>query len=195
MEEEQTTQAQAETTPAAPQTEGRAPERSSAPRVRKDDEDGGPRKMVTVGGGKDARGRSRRRRKVSYLTINKIFTIDYKDISLLRRFVNEQGKIVPSRQSGATAKEQRMISTAVRRAREMALLPFVMIDTSANERRPHSDRRPPRGGRDYRGDDSPPQNREYRGEDSPSREAPAQAQAPAPAPEAAPQPTAEPAAE
>lgn len=194
MEEEQTTPAQAENTPAAPQTEGRAPERSSAPRVRKDDDDGGgPRKMVSVGGGKDARGRARRRRKVSYLTINKIFTIDYKDTSLLRRFVNDQGKIVASRQSGATAKEQRMISTAVRRAREMALIPFVMIDTSANERRPHSDRRPPRGGRDYRGDDSPPQNREYRGEDSPSREAPAQAQAPAP--EAAPQPTAEPAAE
>src|SRR5688500_1584058 len=100
MEEEQTTPAQAENTPAAPQPEGRAPERSSAPRVRKDDDDGGPRKMVTVGGGKDARGRSRRRRKVSFLTINKIYTIDYKDISLLRRFVNEQGKIVPSRQSG-----------------------------------------------------------------------------------------------
>ena len=137
--------------------------------------------MGTVGGGKDARGRGRRRRKVSYLTINKIYTIDYKDISLLRRFVIDQGKIVPSRQSGATAKEQRMISTAVRRAREMALIPFVMSDTRANERRPHSDRRPPRGGRDYRGDDSPQQSREYRGEDSPTRETPAQA----PPPEAA----------
>jgi small subunit ribosomal protein S18 len=194
MEEETTTPAQAENTPAAPQPEGRAPERSSAPRVRKDDDDGGgPRKMVSVGGGKDARGRGRRRRKVSYLTINKIYTIDYKDVSLLRRFVNEQGKIVSSRQSGATAKEQRMISTAIRRAREMALLPFVMIDTSANERRPHSDRRPPRGGRDYRGEDSQQQSREYRGDDSPARET--QSQVPPSAPEAAAQPPAEPAAE
>jgi small subunit ribosomal protein S18 len=179
MEEEQTTPAQAENTPAAPQPEGRAAERPSAPRVRKDDEDGGPRKMVSVGGGKDARGRGRRRRKVSYLTINKIYSIDYKDVTLLRRFVNEQGKIVPSRQSGATAKEQRMISTAIRRAREMALLPFVMIDTSANERRPHTDRRPPR--RDYRSEES---------------QAPQQAQAAqqpeAPQPQ---QPAAEPAAE
>jgi small subunit ribosomal protein S18 len=152
MQEEQTTPAPAENTPAAPQPEGRAVERSSAPRVRKDDDDNGPRKMVSVGGGKDARGRGRRRRKVSYLTINKIYTIDYKDVSLLRRFINEQGKIVASRQSGATAKEQRMIASAIRRAREMALLPFLMIDTSANERRPHSDRRPPRGrdSRDYR---------------------------------------------
>ena len=157
MEEEQTTPAQAENTPAAPQPEGRAAERSSSPRVRKDDDDNsGPRKMVSVGGGKDARGRSRRRRKVSFLTINKIYTVDYKDISLLRRFVSDQGKIVSSRQSGATAKEQRMIANAIRRAREMALLPFVMIDTSANERRPHSDRRPPR--REYRGEESTQQS-------------------------------------
>ena len=166
MEEEQTTPAQADTQAAPlPEREAAQGTAPSAPRVRKDDEDaGGARKMVSVGGGKDARGRSRRRRKVSFLTINKIYSLDYKDVNLLRRFVNEQGKIVPSRQSGATAKEQRMISTAIRRAREMALLPFVSIDTSANERRPHGERRPYRprdqredgGGGDYRGERSEP---------------------------------------
>jgi small subunit ribosomal protein S18 len=179
MEEEQTTPAQAESTPAAPQPEVR--ERTSAPRVRKDDEDGG-RKVVSVGGGKDARGRGRRRRKVSYLTINKIYTIDYKDVSLLRRFVNDQGKIVSSRQSGASAKEQRMIANAIRRAREMALLPFVMIDTSANERRPHTDRRPPR-------------SREYREEGGYSPAPQRQEQAPEARAEQAPEPAAETAAE
>jgi small subunit ribosomal protein S18 len=183
MEEEQTTPAQADTQ-AAPLPEREATQESApeAPRVRKDDEDSsGPRKMVSVGGGKDARGRSRRRRKVSYLTINKIYSLDYKDVSLLRRFVNEQGKIIPSRQSGATAKEQRMISTAIRRAREMALLPFVAIDTSANERRPHGERRPyrPREQREDGGGYEPrsEQRTEPRGE-------PRQDAAPAPAPDA-----------
>jgi len=143
MEDQTTTPAQADDTPAAPQPERKAEQDTgtATPRVRKDDdESSGPRKMVNVGGGKDARGRNRRRRKVSYLTVNKIYTLDYKDVSLLRRFVNDQGKIVPARQSGATATEQRMIACAIRRAREMALMPFVAIDTSANERRPYGDR-------------------------------------------------------
>lgn len=154
MDEEMTTPAQAEDTPAAPQPERTAEQEpgTAAPRVRKDDDDAsGPRKVVNVGGGKDARGRGRRRRKVSYLTVNKIYNLDYKDVSLLRRFVNEQGKIVPARQSGASATEQRMIANAIRRAREMALLPFVSIDTSANERRPYGDReRRPYRSRDNR---------------------------------------------
>jgi len=172
MEEETTTPAQVDDTPAAPQPERKAAQDSgpAAPRVRKDDDDGpGPRKMVNVGGGKDARGRNRRRRKVSYLTVNKIYKLDYKDTNLLRRFVNEQGKIVSSRQSGATATEQRMIANAIRRAREMALLPFVSIDTSANERRPYGDRerRPYRqrdnrdeGGYEGRSERPPRENRD-----------------------------------
>jgi small subunit ribosomal protein S18 len=156
MDEEMTTPAQVDDTPAAPQPERKAAQDSgpAAPRVRKDDDDGpGPRKMVNVGGGKDARGRNRRRRKVSYLTVNKIYKLDYKDTNLLRRFVNDQGKIVPSRQSGATATEQRMIANAIRRAREMALMPFVTIDTSANERRSYGDReRRPYRSRDNRDD-------------------------------------------
>ena len=73
----------------------------------------------------EGRFKPRRRKKVSYLTINKITQVDYKDLQILRRFVNDYGKIVPSRQSGTTAKQQRMIARAVKRAREMALLPFV----------------------------------------------------------------------
>jgi small subunit ribosomal protein S18 len=73
----------------------------------------------------EGRFKARRRKKVSYLTINKITHVDYKDIQILRRFINEHGKIVSSRQSGATAKQQRMVSEAIKRAREMALLPFV----------------------------------------------------------------------
>ena len=66
-----------------------------------------------------------KRRKVSSLTINKIKTVDYKNVQLLRTFTDDRGKIVPRRRSGATAKEQRMIAVAIKRAREIALLPFV----------------------------------------------------------------------
>ncbi len=72
--------------------------------------------------------RPRRRKKVSYLTIQKIKSVDYKDVNLLKRFLNEFGKIVPARQSGNTAHQQRMVTRAIKRAREMALLPFVPKD-------------------------------------------------------------------
>lgn len=85
--------------------------------------------------------RSRRRRKVSYLTINKIETVDYKEVNILRRFINDRGKMLPTRQTGNTAKQQRMISKAIRRAREMALLPFVVTEFSG-ESRPPRVRRP-----------------------------------------------------
>jgi len=84
--------------------------------------------------------KSKRRRKVSYLTINKIDKVDYKEINILRRFLNDRGKILPSRQTGNTAKQQRMIASAIRKAREMALLPFVVTEMS-NERREYTPRR------------------------------------------------------
>lgn len=90
----------------------------------------------------EGRTRPRRRRKVSYLTLNKIESVDYKEVNILRRFLTERGKILPSRQSGNTAKQQRMITQAVKRAREMALLPFVardLVDDSYS-RRPRPDR-------------------------------------------------------
>ena len=51
--------------------------------------------------------------------------IDYKDIDLLKSFITEQGKILPRRATGITAQQQRKIAKAVKRARILALLPFI----------------------------------------------------------------------
>ena len=51
--------------------------------------------------------------------------IDYKDIELLRRFITERGKLLPRRITGLTAKQQRDLTTAVKQARQLALLPFI----------------------------------------------------------------------
>lgn len=51
--------------------------------------------------------------------------IDYKDIELLRKFITERGKLLPRRITGLTAKQQRDLTTAVKRARILALLPFI----------------------------------------------------------------------
>ena len=66
------------------------------------------------------------RKKVCYFTQNKITYIDYKDVELLKRFVSSNGKIIPRRITGTCAKYQRMLAVAIKRAREMALLPFVV---------------------------------------------------------------------
>jgi small subunit ribosomal protein S18 len=63
------------------------------------------------------------RRKSSPLKITEI--IDYKDIELLSKFLNEQGKILPRRITGLTTKQQTRITKAVKRARILSLLPFV----------------------------------------------------------------------
>lgn len=76
----------------------------------------------------EGRGKPRRRRKVSFLTLNKIDYVDYKDVATLQKFITERGKILPSRQTGNTAKQQRMIANSIKSAREMALLPFVVRD-------------------------------------------------------------------
>jgi small subunit ribosomal protein S18 len=55
--------------------------------------------------------------------------IDFKDVRLLTRFLNEQGKLLPARITGATAKMQRKLTTAVKRARHLAFLPFVSEGT------------------------------------------------------------------
>ncbi|OGT58063.1 MAG: 30S ribosomal protein S18 [Gammaproteobacteria bacterium RIFCSPHIGHO2_12_FULL_43_28] len=64
-----------------------------------------------------------RRKKMCYFTANKIKEIDYKDIGLLRKFIMENGKIVPSRITGTKAQYQRQLSRAIKRARFLALLP------------------------------------------------------------------------
>ena len=111
-------------TPSRPEAAGGG----MAPRLDKDAPEGGQKF------------RGKRRRKVSYLTTNKIDTVDYKEVNILRRFLNDRGKILPSRQSGNTAKQQRMIASAVRRAREMALLPFVVTEMAPDRREPRRPR-------------------------------------------------------
>ena len=66
-----------------------------------------------------------RRRKVCYFTQNHIEHIDFKDVDLLRKFVTDRGKILPRRVTGTSAKYQRKLAIAIKRARHMALLPFV----------------------------------------------------------------------
>lgn len=65
-----------------------------------------------------------RRKKICYFSANKIQEIDYKDVGLLRKFVTENGKIVPSRITGTKARYQRRLVNAVKLARFLALLPF-----------------------------------------------------------------------
>ena len=67
----------------------------------------------------------RRRRKVA---ANHIEYIDYKDTNLLDRFISERGKILPRRVTGTSAKNQRKLTIAIKRARIMGLLPFVSED-------------------------------------------------------------------
>ena len=72
------------------------------------------------------RNNMRRRKKVCYFTKNNIETIDYKYVELLKKFISERGKILPRRVTGTSAKYQRMLTTAIKRARHMALLPYVV---------------------------------------------------------------------
>ncbi len=66
-------------------------------------------------------------KKVKYDYFNKhgIKHIDYKDVELLKRFLNDQGKIIPRRFTGTTLKNQRRLARAIKRARQLALLPYV----------------------------------------------------------------------
>ena len=64
------------------------------------------------------------KRKVCNFCVDKIEHIDYKDISKLRKFTTEKGKIIPRRTSGACAMHQRILSEAIKKARIVALMPF-----------------------------------------------------------------------
>ena len=66
-----------------------------------------------------------RRKKVCSFCQNKDSKIDYKDVKKLQRFLSERGKILPRRVSGVCAKHQRKLTTEVKRARIMSLIPFV----------------------------------------------------------------------
>jgi small subunit ribosomal protein S18 len=66
-----------------------------------------------------------KKRKTCYFTENKIAHIDYKDDKLLKKFINERGKISSRKFSGTSARYQRELATAIKRARHLAMLPFV----------------------------------------------------------------------
>ena len=76
-----------------------------------------------AGGGKFRRGRAPMKRKVCRFCADKI-EVDYKNISMLRPFVTDKGKILSGRITGTCAKHQRFLTTAIKRARMLALLPF-----------------------------------------------------------------------
>lgn len=85
------------------------------------------------GGGRGGRD-FRSRRKVCAFCVDKSRIIDYKDASRLRRFLSDRAKIEPRRKTGVCAKHQRRLSTALKRARFLALLPFTGIHLRNAER-------------------------------------------------------------
>ena len=71
------------------------------------------------------RGRHAKRRKICTFCADKVEHIDYKDTPRLRRYLSERGKILPRRITGTCAKHQRELTVSIKRARHIAMLPFV----------------------------------------------------------------------
>jgi small subunit ribosomal protein S18 len=90
------------------------------------DNDGGGRDRDRGGrgGGRGGGGRRMHRRKICRFCIEKVDLIDYKDTKLLQNYIPERGKILPRRISGSCATHQRMLAEAIKRARNIALLPY-----------------------------------------------------------------------
>jgi small subunit ribosomal protein S18 len=102
---------------------GERPQRSYGDRPQSSSREG-----FSGGAGGDAAGGKKvffRRRKSCPLTGANAPAIDYKDVKLLGRFISERGKILPSRITAVSAKKQRALSRAIKRARNLALLPYV----------------------------------------------------------------------
>src|SRR3954468_3519752 len=76
------------------------------------------------GGGRGGGGRRMHRRKICRFCIEKVDLIDFKDVKLLQSYIPERGKILPRRISGSCATHQRMLAEAIKRARNIALLPY-----------------------------------------------------------------------
>ena len=74
---------------------------------------------------REQRPRGRKRRKVCTFCVNKVEHIDYKDSAKLEKFISERAKILPRRTTGTCAMHQRQLTTAIKRARQIALLPYV----------------------------------------------------------------------
>ncbi len=75
---------------------------------------------------KERNAKNRKRKKVCQFCADKSAYIDYKDTAKLRRFLSERGKILPRRTTGTCAAHQRVLTEAIKRARQVALLPYVM---------------------------------------------------------------------
>ncbi len=119
------------TSPAAPQAQDSAPPRSFAPSFdggqgRTEERSSAPfRRPGGGGGGGGGGGRGRfGRRKVCAYCVDKIDLIDYKEAHKLRRYLSERGKIEPRRKTGTCARHQRKLTLAIKRARQIALLPY-----------------------------------------------------------------------
>ena len=76
-------------------------------------------------GDRDSRPQNRKRRKVCQFCVDKVQDIDYKDVAKLRKCISERSKILPRRTTGVCAKHQRRLMVAIKRARQIALLPYV----------------------------------------------------------------------
>ena len=86
-----------------------------------DNDDDGDRRPM--GGGRGG-GRRTHRRRAGRFCIDKVDLIDFKDVKLLQNYLPERGKILPRRISGTCATHQRMLAEAIKRARNIALLPY-----------------------------------------------------------------------
>lgn len=84
---------------------------------RNNDRDGG-------GGGGKERGMRRPKKKICSFCVDKVQGIDYKETAKVRKYITERGKILPRRISGNCAVHQRQLTIAIKRARQIALLPF-----------------------------------------------------------------------
>ena len=80
-------------------------------------------------GGPGGRRKFIARRKVCGFCTDKVRLADYKDIKRLQRYISDRGKILPRRRTGTCARHQRGLTTAIKRARHMALLPFAAAHT------------------------------------------------------------------
>ncbi len=132
MAEETASTPPASAAPAAPGASSAAP-RPPGP--------GGGRPPGGGGRGRDRKGRPRYfpRRKVCPFKAGHLTHIDYKDVDMLKRFISDRGRIEPRRKTGVSAKYQRPLAMALKRARHLALLPYTIghiLETGISYERP-----------------------------------------------------------
>jgi small subunit ribosomal protein S18 len=97
---------------------------SSGPKMRSA---GGGRPGGREEGGRGPRRWGPPRRKVCRFCVDRVIDIDYKNTTILRNFITERGKMISARSAGNCAKHQRMLTEAIKRARNIALLPYLVI--------------------------------------------------------------------